>query len=109
MRQGRHDAQRFGRRVEHRCQPCPAVLVLLLAQRPRLVFHDVLVDRTHQPPGHFQRLRKLELIEQSVVVADYISSDFRNRVIGSFPRRRVRRIRNLALEIAGDHGQRAAG
>ena len=40
----------------------------LLGDRPRLVLHDVLVHRRHQPPGRLQRARELELLELRVEI-----------------------------------------
>ena len=81
MRQRGHDAQGLGAGVENGRQARAAFVVLLLAQRPGLVLDDVLVDRRHQAPGHFQRPRELVLIEQRVELRDRLARRFRDGVV----------------------------
>jgi len=45
-------------------------VILLFAESPRLVLHNVLVHHRDQGPGRFQSARKLELIEQRTEFTD---------------------------------------
>ncbi len=107
MRQRGHNSQRFRGRVEHSSQSRAAVFILLFAQRPRFVLHDIFVNRRHQCPRRFQRTRKLELVKQHSKLADGLPRRRGDGIIGASPRSCVRWIRHLALEISSNHGQRA--
>ena len=104
MRQRRGNAQGLNRGVEHRGQARPALVIPLLAERPRLVFDNIFVDGRDQRPGRFECARKLELIEQDAEFADGLARSLGNRILGrSFPCR-VRGMRHLAFEIPVNHG-----
>ena len=109
MGQRRHDTQRLGACVENRAQTCTAFFVLLFAQRPRLVLHDVLIYCRHQAPGCFEGSRKLVLIKEHVAFTDRLAGQIGNCIIGWTPGGCVRGIRHLAAKIARDHGQGPAG
>ncbi len=109
MQQRGHDAQRLRGRVQDGPQASAAFLVRFLRDRPGLVFHDVLVDRADQSPHALQRARELVFVEQLAALCDRFRRQLLDRLVAWGARRCRRRIRHLALEIALDHAQRAAG
>src|SRR6185437_3393115 len=109
MRQRGHHTQSFGAGVKNRSQTRPAHLILLLAQRPGLILHQVFVYRSHQRPGRFQRARELKIVEMRTELAYGAPGALRNLVIRRFARLRGRGIRHLPAKVARNHGQRAAG
>src|SRR5690348_15241225 len=58
-----HHAEGLGAGVENRSQACAAHLILLFAQRPGLVLHQVFVHRSYQGPRRLQRARELKIVE----------------------------------------------
>ena len=67
--------------IEHCRQSRPALVVLLLTQRPRLVLDNVFVDRRDQAPRRFQCARKLKLIEERSEFRDRLARRLRDRII----------------------------
>ena len=108
MCQRGHDPQGFRTGVKNGRQAAIGFLRPVFHLVPKVVLDDVLVHRRYQAPRHFQSTRKLPLIEQRIEFGDGLAGSVGDCTLLR-ARSGARRIRNLALEIARDHGQGSAG
>src|SRR5690348_14382914 len=109
VRQRGHHPQGLGAGVKYRSQPRSAHFILLFAQRPRLVLHQVFVHRSYQGPRRLQRARELKIVEMRTEFVNRTPGDVRYLIICRLARLGGRGIRHLATEVARNHGQGAAG